>query len=145
MSRSAVRRLVSAALLLPLLTLSLATGGLWLRCRLTGAVARACCCAADGAEGAPAPEPARASAQDCCDRLVTQSEEMPFEPAVGPLADHAPGLAWAGAVAASAGSAADHLLLAAPALPSLVARARSAPTSPPALRARLVAKSSFLI
>jgi hypothetical protein len=127
-------------LLLPLVTLSLATGGLWLRCRLTGAVARACCCAADGAQGPAAPEPARASQQDCCDRLITQSEEMPFEPVAGPPADGAPGLAWAGALPAGAGCV-DHP----PPPPSLVARARSAPTSPPALRARLCAKSSFLI
>jgi hypothetical protein len=140
MSRSAIRRLVSAALLLPLVTLSLATGGLWLRCRLTGAVARACCCPSDGAQAVATPEPARASEQDCCDRLMTQAEEMPVEPAAGPLPDDAPRLAWAGALPASAASADGP-----PSPRSLIARARSAPTSPPAVRARLVAKSSFLI
>jgi len=74
----AAHRLLAAAALLSLLVGSAATGGTWLRCRITGALLPDCCCPGDAAdEGKPAP--ATTEADDCCDRVVTSVDQTPSE------------------------------------------------------------------
>jgi len=126
-------RLAAATTLLSVLAFSAATGAVWLRCRITGALLPACCCV--DADQATAPTPPTAQAADCCDRVVADVERAPTEltsrePLVAPL----PAVALADAVAPS--SPLPH----APRFAHEQSRA-----GPPTTRARLIAKSAFLI
>jgi hypothetical protein len=130
-------RLFAATLLLPLLALALETGGVGLRCRLTGVVLDACCCG-DAAEDASAEPVASVSAAECCDRVVRDAARAPAELSarVVPLA--APPAPLLVAVL----DASPPSLVASP----IVARADwRGSVGPPTLRSRLIAKSSFLI
>src|SRR3954451_5277355 len=69
-------RLTAGALLLPLLALSIAAGGLWMRCRITGALTEACCCAGDDGGGPRAPVVSEA---DWCDRVVAAAPDQASE------------------------------------------------------------------
>jgi hypothetical protein len=88
MARLLRMRLFAAALLLPLVAFATATGGHWLRCRVTGAVLSDCCCGA--IEDAPSPAATTVSEADCCERVVrsvTQTvAEMSASTAQGPVA-----------------------------------------------------------
>ncbi|HEY7370841.1 MAG TPA: hypothetical protein VIF57_01600 [Polyangia bacterium] len=129
-------RLVAASALLSLLAVSAATGGVWLRCRITGVLRPACCCpAADGAnDGAPTPATAE-SDDDCCDRIVTEVERAPSE-----LASRAPALAPALVlVLADVADAASIV-----ARPSRFTSDQSR-AGPASTRTRLLAKSALLI
>lgn len=130
------RHLAAATALLSLLVASAATGGVLLRCRITGAVQPACCCAAD-ADGQPA-KPASVEAGDCCDRIVTDVEQTPSE--LAPRASDAPP-----ALAALPADAADT----GPAI-AITARGgrledEQSRAGPPTTRARLLSKHAFLI
>jgi hypothetical protein len=123
-------RLTAGALLLPLLALSIAAGGLWMRCRITGALTEACCCAGDDGGGPRVPVVSEA---DCCDRVVVAASDQASE-----LTAHD---SWAAPrmvpVTYTGGG-----------LPAVFAAAHVvAPRAawPPDTRARLIAKSAFLI
>ena len=141
MSSRIVQRLAAATALLSLLAVSAATGGVWLRGRITGVLRPACCCpGAEGAEGAndaaPTP-PVAESDDDCCDRIVTEVEQTPSELASrAPTAAPAPALVLVLADAADAASAA--------ADPDRFASAPSR-AGPPSTRSRLLSKSAFFI
>ena len=150
------QRLAAATALLSLLAVSAATGGVWLRCRITGVLRPACCCpgtqgaqGAQGAEGAEGPQgaqgtndaaptpPVAESDDDCCDRIVTEVEQTPSELASrAPTAAPAPALVLVLADAANAASAA--------ARPHRFASEPSR-AGPPSTRSRLLSKSAFLI
>ncbi len=129
-------RLLAAALLLQLVALATATGGSWLRCRLTGAVLDDCCCGGDGA-ASPAPATATVSEADCCDRVIRS-----VAPAVGELTP----------TTTAARDAGTDLMVAVerPATDVVVADARvravaRGSLAPPTARLRLLTKSTFLI
>jgi len=65
-------RLFAVVLLLPLVALATATGGVGLRCRITGELIDACCCDDGTGDAAKADTPATVSAADCCDRVVRE-------------------------------------------------------------------------
>lgn len=74
-----VQRLVAATAMLSVLAVSAATGGSWLRCRLSGILMPDCCCpTADGA-GDGTPTPVAVESDDCCDRVVTSVDQTPSE------------------------------------------------------------------
>lgn len=133
MPRRLFHRLFAATALLSLLAVSAATGGTWLRCRITGILLPNCCCpTADGAdEGAPTPP--TADADDCCDRVVTSVDQTPSEAPV-PETLSLPAVTVATSVPADA--AADR-----PA-PAANEQSRAGPLT---ARARLLSKQTFLI
>jgi hypothetical protein len=131
-------RLFAAALLVPLIAFATATGGHWLRCRITGAIVSDCCCDAQGGDAAAtsAPTSSTVSEADCCDHVARS-----VSPTVAELrgeADHAP-IADA-TVSALEGSSIE--IVGAP--PAVRAVARSS-LAPPTARQRLVAKRTLLI
>jgi hypothetical protein len=134
MSHSLRARLFAAVLLLPLVALATATGGVGLRCRMTGEVLSACCCDSGDAKAAPV---ATVSEADCCDRVVRDATTAPAELSAPPsvLADQT--LAVRVAFAAPALDLASSVL-------SLRSETRAS-LRPPTVRLRLVSKSSFLI
>jgi hypothetical protein len=87
MFRSLRTKLFAAALLLPLIAFSTATGGHWLRCRVTGAVLQACCCG-DEAQPAATPPTATVSQADCCDRIEHRVSPSVAELTVAERAAH---------------------------------------------------------
>jgi hypothetical protein len=136
-SHSLRTRLLSAALLLPLIALATATSGVGLRCRMTGEVSSACCCAGADGSDAKAASVATVSEADCCDRVVRDVITAPAELTATPnvLPDQTPV-----ARVALEDPAFD------PPPSSLAFRSETrARIGPPALRLRLVSKSSFLI
>jgi hypothetical protein len=129
-------RLAAATALLSLLAVSAATGGVWLRCRITGVLRPACCCpGADGTNDVAPTPPAAKSDDDCCDRIVTEVEQTPSE-----LAARAPAVAPALVVALAASAAPSSMVPRAGRFASEQSRAGPAST-----RTRLLAKSAFLI
>jgi hypothetical protein len=135
MFRSLRTRLFAAALLLPLLAFATATGGSWLRCRVTGEALSACCCAGDAQDAATTPTTSVSSA-DCCDRL-----ERHVAPSVGELT-----VAQTGAPEGSVGvlpvEGASVALVSAPTQTRVTVRVS---LGPPTTRLRLIAKSTLLI
>ena len=132
-------RLIAAVLLAPLLVLAVATGGVGLRCRLTGEVLAACCCHSDSDAAANAESVATVSpAADCCDRLVRSVTAAPatLSVATRALPDHFTRVAVIAFVDATADVDPSALS------PRWETRAS---IGPPTVRLRLVAKSSFLI
>jgi hypothetical protein len=127
-------RLFAAVLLLPLVALATATGGVGLRCRLTGEVLSACCCDGDDAKAAPV---TTVSEADCCDRIVRDVTTAPAEVSATPGALPDPALAVRVAFAEPA-SAFSSVFSA-----RFETRASAGP--PPTVRLRLVSKSSFLL
>jgi hypothetical protein len=130
-------RLFAAALLLPLIAFATATGGHWLRCRVTGAMVEACCCG-DEAEAAATPEATTTtvSESDCCDRVERQ-----IAPSFAELTATETGAPDA---AASALPFEDVSIDLVSAQPQTRATARSS-LGPPTSRLRLIAKSTLLI
>jgi hypothetical protein len=138
-SRSLQTRLFAAVLLLPLVALATATSGAGLRCRITGEILNACCCAGDaGDDSAKANSPITVSAAGCCDRVArdvpaTTAEVNTPERVLPEHATPMPAFA-----ADLSGIVAD----------ASVVRARPesrASLGPPTVRLRLLAKSTFLI
>jgi hypothetical protein len=128
-------RLTAAALVLPLVAFAMMAGGSWLRCRTTGEVLSACCC--DGGEASPTPKTDAVGAADCCDRISQTVTPAPVELAAATDLTPLPGAALASVTAdldASSDSSATPARL----------DVRSS-VGPPAGRALLVAKSTFLI
>jgi hypothetical protein len=138
MFRSLRTRLFAAALLLPLVAFATATGGYWLRCRVTGAALGSCCCGEEDRASATPPT-TTVSEADCCDRV-----ERHVAPNVAELtgAETAAPPAPVGVVLFHDPSEGSGGLVSAPAL----ARLRARPSlGPPTARLRLVAKSTLLI
>jgi hypothetical protein len=138
MSRRLQTRLFAAVLLLPLVAFATATSGAGLRCRITGEVLNACCCADGGDDAAKADAPTTVSAADCCDRVMhevtpTTAEVSAPERSLTEHATPLPTLA---------------LDISAIAVESSPIRTRSesrANLGPPTVRLRLLSKSTFLI
>jgi hypothetical protein len=135
-SNSLRARLFAAVLLLPLVALATVTGGVGLRCRITGEVTSGCCCdSADGDATKSAPV-TTVSEADCCERVVRDVTTAPAELSTpSALPDQTPPVRVA-------------IELPALALFSSVFSSRSesrASIGPPSVRLRLVSKSSFLI
>jgi hypothetical protein len=141
LTRSIVRlplrtRLYAAALLLPLVALASATGGQWLRCRVTGAVIEACCCdEGDAAAPQAGPTVATVSEADCCDRVIREVTPPLAELGAQPTTAPRPALA----VVPLAGGA----LAVGEAPPVRVETRRS--LAPPTAQQRLITKSTLLI
>jgi hypothetical protein len=135
MCRSILHRLLAAAALLAVAVGSAATGGTWLRCRMTGAILPDCCCPADGAADEGKATPAAVQADDCCDRVITSVDQVPSE------------ISSRDAVAGPALSVspADTLLAAAPACTAARNRVERSRDGPPTTRAFLLSKSSLLL
>ena len=131
-------RLFAAALLLPLVAFATATGGSWLRCRLTGAVLDNCCCSGDEA-AAKTPATATVSEADCCDRVIRS-----VAPAVAELQ------ATTAAPDVFPDLSVGMLALEGPATDDVVAQGRvhavaRGSLAPPTARLRLLTKSTLLI
>jgi len=127
-------RLYAAALLLPLVALASATGGQWLRCRVTGAMIETCCCAdADAAQASPTV--ATVSEGDCCDRIVRE-----VAPA---LAELVPATTMAPRIVVGVVSLAGGAIAVADAPPVRVEARRI--LAPPTAQQRLITKSTLLI
>ncbi len=137
MSRHVRMRLFAAALLLPLVAFATATGGSWLRCRLTGAVLDDCCCAGEAAEAQPskAPAPATVSEADCCDRVIRSVAPTVAELAAPTAAPHVSVLALS-----LEGPAAEVAVT-----PVGVRAVARSSLPPPTARLRLLTKSTLLI
>jgi hypothetical protein len=136
-SNSVRRRLLAAALLLPLVALATATGGFGLRCRVTGEVSSACCCDRGQNEAAKA-EGATVSPADCCDRVIREATSTPAE-ANGPsraLPEQTAPVAYLAFEAPPADVVSSALSVRSETRASL---------GPPSVRLRLVSKSAFLI
>jgi hypothetical protein len=127
------RRLYAAALLLPLVAFATATGGTWLRCRLTGAALPECCC--DDGEARPAPAAPTISEADCCDRVVRA-----VSPAAAELSSDAQPAREAPVAVLALEQAS-----AATSARGAVRPVPRASLAPPRLRDRLIAKSTLLI
>ncbi|HVU51381.1 MAG TPA: hypothetical protein VHL80_11875 [Polyangia bacterium] len=129
-------RLSAAALLLPLVAFATATGGQWLRCRLTGAVVDACCCDdGDAAATPPAPTVPTASEGDCCDRVVR--DVAPAAAELVPPTTMAPRILVGAVLPAPGAIGADD------APPGRVEAHRI--LAPPTAQQRLITKSTLLI
>ena len=135
MFRSLRTRLLAAALLLLLVAFATATGGYWLRCRVTGAALGSCCCGEEDRASATPPTTSVSSA-DCCDRV-----ERHVAPSVGELT-----VAQTAGPEASVGvlplESASFDLVSAPAQTRVTTRDS---LGPPTTRLRLIAKSTLLI
>jgi hypothetical protein len=137
MFRNLRTRLFAAALLLPLIAFATATGGYWLRCRVTGAVVDACCCG-DEAQASQAAPNATVSEADCCDRVDSQ-----IAPTVAELTAPETGLPAATlSVLPAQGGDASIDLVSPPAQARATARSS---LGPPTSRLLLIAKSTLLI
>jgi hypothetical protein len=138
LSHSLRARFLAAALLLPLIALATATSGAGLRCRITGQVLSACCCANGDDAAATSASVATGAEADCCDRVVQDASAVAAELSATPnaLPDRTELIA--------------RVSFDVPALKRLasVLASRSetrVSIGPPTVRLRLVAKSSFLI
>jgi hypothetical protein len=128
-------RLFAATLLLPLLAFATATGGSWLRCRVTGEALSACCCADEAQDAATTPTTSVSSA-DCCDRVerhvapnigeVTVAQTAAPEVSVGVLPVEVTSIELASA-------------------PTQTRVTAQTSLGPPTARLRLIAKSTLLI
>jgi hypothetical protein len=127
-------RLLAAVMLVPLLAFATATGGAWLRCRMTGQILSACCC---GDGEASAPDADAVSAADCCDRVEQVVTTAPAElsaPTEHPSVSSTPVTVVVADLGASR----------VPAFVSFRPDSRAS-VGPPTGRLRLIAKSTFLI
>jgi hypothetical protein len=136
MFRSLKARLFAVSLVLPLLAFATATGGYWLRCRVTGAMLDACCCGAEEQASSDAPTSTTVSQADCCDRV-----ERHVTPSVAEVtaAETGTPCVTVGVIALES-SPID--LLSAPAQIRVTVRSS---LGPPTARLRLIAKSTLLI
>jgi hypothetical protein len=141
--RSAIhRRLIAAILVLPVVVLASATGGDWLRCRLTGQILTACCCLGDdviaSSNSGATVSGATVSNGDCCDRVEKNATAV----AADLRTDTKLVVEQIAVVAAVALSGPAPSFVAPP-----IVRTDASPTSlgPPTVRLRLLAKSTFLI
>ncbi|HEX2659240.1 MAG TPA: hypothetical protein VHU40_13245 [Polyangia bacterium] len=131
-------RLFAAVLLLPLLALAMETGGIGLRCRVTGVILDACCCG-DAADADPAETVvASVSPASCCDRVTRDVARAPAELSVtgDRLTTPPAAITVAKLDSAEVGPGASTRVSCAGTPESV---------GPPTVRLRLVAKSSFLI
>jgi hypothetical protein len=137
-SHSLRTRLLAAALLLPLVALSVASGSVGLRCRITGEMLSACCCDRGENDAAKAESVATVSQAECCDRVVREVASTPANVSESARALPEP-VALVTYVAFEAPPA--ELV---PSALSVRSEARAS-IGPPSVRLRLVAKSAFLI
>jgi len=138
MFRSLRTRLFAAVLVLPLVALATTTSGVSFRCRITGVILPACCCAEGDAESAKAEFVATISSPGCCDLVFRNLTPAPAELSAKSQALSAqPTLV---AIRAIEGTAED------PVSSSFASRAQAKDRiGPPTVRLRLVTKSAFLI
>jgi len=137
-SHSLRARLFAAALLLPLVAISLASGAGGLRCRITGEMLSACCCDRGENDAAKAESVATVSQADCCDRVVREVASTPANVSASTrvLPEQSAPVAYVAFEPAPA-----ELV---PSALSVRSEARDS-IGPPSVRLRLVTKSAFLI
>jgi hypothetical protein len=131
-------RLLAGVLLLPLIALATAMGGVDLRCRITGQVLNACCCDGGDSVAAKSSPVATVSEAGCCDRIVRDVTTAPVEMRAAPSALPDQSTPVVVVVFDSPTTDFDPSALS----PRSEARAS---LGPPTVRLRLVSKSTFLI
>jgi hypothetical protein len=135
MGHRIARRILAATALLSVVIAAAATGGTWLRCRMTGVLLPACCCPDDAAADEGTPAPVGVEADACCDRVVTSVDQVPSETA-SRYASSPPALsAWSIEMAVD-GAQAGH---------AAGGRIEQSRAGPPTTRAFLLSKSSLLL